>query len=449
MYGVVLKVVTKTRTSGEEYETEAADKEAIEDLLEGDLPPNVRRALQIRLEAAKASVKKLERFEAYAGSDGRARGNVQYHAAAPGRWAGRGIQLQNMVRAGITKDEGGWESVCQDLKELDSDTFELMYGPPLGVISRMLRGAVVAAPGNVLYYGDYSNVEARGCAWAAGQDDAVALFASGGKIYEEMGAYICGLSVEEVIEGHVSGKNKLPRFIGKDTILGCGYGMGAAKFKAQAKKKAGVIIPDDLAARGVSGWRERHGRIVAYWKELENAAKAAISDPGQVYSAGQAISDTGQVYSSGHVSFRKRGAWLQCRLPSGRILWYRRPTIEPKTEDLEAVDNPRDVPEYRWAIHYWTVHPYTKQWCRVSTWGGKLLQNIIEGICRDFLAGAMLRLDAAGYSMILSVHAEAIAETDKDFGSVAEFKKLMTIVPPWAEGFPLKAEAGSGTRYAK
>jgi len=295
---------------------------------------------------------------------------------------------------------------------------------------------VIPPPGKILTYGDYSNVEARGCAWAAGQDDAVALFASGGKIYEEMGAYIFGLSVEEVTEGHASGKNKLPRFIGKDTILGCGYGMGAAKFKAQAKKKAGVIIPDDLAARGVAGWREKHPRIVRHWKELENTAKAVISDPGQVYSAGP-------------VSFRKRGSWLQCRLPSGRILWYRRPTIEPKAEDLEATESGKDVPEYRWAIHYWTVHPYTKQWCRVSTWGGKLLQNIIEGICRDFLAGAMLRLDAAGYSMILSVHDEAIAETDASFGSVAEFKSLMTIVPSWAEGFPLKAEAGSGTRYAK
>jgi len=437
MYGVVLRVDTKTRrNTGEEYESEAADKEALEDLLAGELPASVRRAFEIRLEGAKASVKKFERFEAYAGDDGRARGNLQYHAAAPGRWAGRGIQLQNMRREGVSEKEGGWGQALRDLYELDSEGLELIYGPPLDLLSRMSRGVLIAAPGKKLYYGDYSNVEARGCAWSSKQQDIVNLFASGGKIYEEMGAFIFGMSVEEVLAGHVNGTNKIPRFIGKETVLGCGYGMGWKAFIKNVKKKSRIVLPAETAMKGIDGWREKNWRNVEYWRELEDAAKAAICDPGNVYSAGC-------------VSFRKKGNWLQCRLPSGRVLWYRRPTIEPKTEDLENVDSAADVPEYRWAIHYWTVHPYTKQWRKVATWGGKLLQNIIEGICRDFLVDAMLRLDAAGYNVILSVHDEAISETDEDFGDVDEFKQIMTVVPTWAPGFPLKAEAGSGTRYAK
>lgn len=452
IYGVELRVDTKVRRNGEEYESEAADKEAILDLLDGDLPEKVRRALEIRLEAGKASVKKFERFEAYSSVDGRARGNVQYHAASPGRWAGRGIQLQNLVRAGLTKSDGSFEDVRRDIMELDSDAIELTYGPPLDLLSRMLRGSVIAAPGKKLIYGDYSNVEARGCAWASGQRDMVELFASGGKIYETTGAAIFGKTVEEVIEGHETQTNPMWRFIGKETVLGCGYGMGANAFIRNVKKKSRLVLDRDVAEKGIYGWREVNWRTVEYWRELENAAKAAIDDHGNIYTAG-------------HVSFRKKGNWLQCRLPSGRILWYRRPTIEPKTEDLERYDAEmtqmnmagytvgnnhwQHVPKHRWAIHYWTVHPMTKQWCKVSTWGGKLLQNIIEGICRDFLAGAMLRLDDTGYDVILSVHDEVISETPQDFGSKDEFEQLMTVVPPWAQGFPLKAAVGSGTRYAK
>jgi DNA polymerase len=436
MYRVPLRVDTKTRRNGEEYESEAADREAILDLLDTELPPTVRRALELRLEAGKASVKKFERFAAYSSVDGRARGNVQYHAASPGRWAGRGIQLQNLVRAGLTKAEGTFEEVRRDVMELDSEGLEIVYGPVLDLLSRMLRGSVIAAPGKKLIYGDYSNVEARGCAWASRQDDVVELFAKGGKIYEETGAAIFGMTVDEVLAGHNDKSNPMPRFIGKETVLGCGYGMGVAAFIKNVKKKSRLVLDRAVAEKGIGGWREKNWRNVLYWRELEEAAKSAIGDPGNAYGAGK-------------VSFRKKGNWLQCRLPSGRILWYRRPTIEAKTADLEALADGETVPEYRWAIHYWTVHPMTKQWCKVPTWGGKLLQNVIEGICRDFLAGAMLRLDDAGYDVILSVHDEVISEVPEDFGSEDEFKKLMTMVPEWAGGFPLKAETGSGTRYAK
>jgi DNA polymerase bacteriophage-type len=130
-HGVALRVDTKTRRNGEEYETETIDKEAIEDLLDGELPAAVRRVLEIRLAAGKSSVKKLEKFKLQACFDGRARGNLQYHGAQPGRWSGRGIQLQNVIRAGTSEKEGGWDSVAGALAELDdNELLELVYGKP-------------------------------------------------------------------------------------------------------------------------------------------------------------------------------------------------------------------------------------------------------------------------------------------------------------------------------
>jgi DNA polymerase bacteriophage-type len=162
-HGVELKSVTKTSQSGEEYETEPADKEAVLDLLSGEqpLPDPVREALELRLEAGKSSVKKLDKFAGFA-PEGRARGNLQYHAAGPGRWGGRGIQLQNLVRAGIT-EEGGWDQAYRDIQKLDDDTFEMVWGSPFNVLSRMMRGAVIAKPGHKLYFADYSSVEAWMC----------------------------------------------------------------------------------------------------------------------------------------------------------------------------------------------------------------------------------------------------------------------------------------------
>jgi DNA polymerase bacteriophage-type len=428
-HGVALRMDTKTRRNGDEYETDAIDKEAIEDLLEGDLPPTVRRVLEIRLDAGKSSVKKLETFKLQACSDGRARGNLQYHGAQPGRWSGRGIQLQNVIRAGIAKKEGGWENVVDALVELDdNELVELVYGNPIDLVSRMLRGIVIAKSGHILRFGDYCNVEARGCVWSARQKDQIELFASGGKIYEEMGAYIFSLSVEEVIEGHKSGTNTMPRFLGKESVLGCGYGMGPRKFKAAIKKKARIILPDELAEKAVYGWRERNWRVVEFWRELENAAKCAIEDPGTVYRAGP-------------FAYRMRGAWLQCRLPSGRIIWYCR----PRYEQIGSWDD--HTPRY--AITYWTQNGVTKLWEKTSTWGGKLLQNAIEGLCRDFMARAKLRLDSMGHTVILSVHDEIITEVSEGFGTMSEFLSVMTDVPSWGAGFPLKAEGGEGKRYAK
>lgn len=440
-HGVDFELITKKRRNGETYDAEKADREALEDMLDEDeegitpLPPVVRAALELRLEAGRASVKKLNKFETWNCDDGRARGNLQYHAAGPGRWAGRGVQLQNMIRKGVG-ELGGWADAYRDMQELGDEAFETVWGSVFDVVSRMSRGAVIAAPGKKLIFGDYSNVEARGCVWTAKQQDQVELFASGGLIYEEMAASIFDKSVEEVLELHTTKRDIIPRFVGKETVLGCGYGMGAGAFRRNCKKKGKILLPEDTCTKAVYGWREKNWRVVEFWRELEDAAKAAIESPGTVFTAGP-------------FSYRVKGKWLQCRLPSGRIIWYRRPSLKPSKEDIEALDTGERVPRYRWKIHFWGVNGYTKQWEEETTWGGKLLENCVQGMCRDFLASAMLRLEAADYWLVLSVHDEAIAEVPAEFGSVAEFLSIMTELEPWGHGFPLKAEGGTGTRYAK
>jgi DNA polymerase len=424
--GVELPVIKKTRRSGEHFEAAAADKEALQDLLDGELPDDVRKAFELRLEAAKSSLKKLDRFLSQAPL-GRARGNLQYHAAGPGRWGGRGIQLQNLVRAGVT-EQGGWEQAWRDMRDLGDDAFELVWGSPFDIVSRMMRGALIAKPEHQLYHADYSQVEARGCVWAAGQQDVVDLFAINAPVYEETASRIFDVAVEDVTADQ--------RFLGKQTILGCNYGMGPAKFQKTCKKQRRVITPE-LAEQAVHGWRALNPKVVELWRKLEDAAKNAICHPKQEYSVER------------FVTYRRIGKWLQCRLPSGRILWYRKPTLEPSDEDVVRWGGFDRVPIDRWRITYWGVNGLTKQWTKESTWGGKLLENGMQGMCRDFLAGAMLRLEAKGYSVVLSVHDEVIAEAPTTFGGVEEFIHIMQHVPEWAPGFPLKAEGGRGFRYNK
>jgi DNA polymerase len=423
-HGVEFKTVEKTRRNGDEYEAKAADKEALQDLLAGPLPEPVKHAFELRLEAGKSSLKKLDKFITQA-PHGRARGNLQYHAAAPGRWAGRGIQLQNLVRRGVD-EPGGWDQAYRDMRDLDDDTFEMVWGSPFDVVSRMMRGAVIAKEGHKLYFADFASVEARGCVWAAGQTDKVELFARDGKIYEETAAQIFDIPVEDV--------NKDQRFLGKGTVLGCGYGMGALKFQATCKKQ-GKPIPFDLAQTAVGGWREANPRVVTYWGELEDAAKHAIEAPEKVSSAGP-------------FSYRVKGKWLQCRLPSGRVIWYRRPGLKWVEKEVTKSDGTKTT-RRDLKIHYWGVNGITKQWEEETTWGGKLLENCDQGMCSDFLRGALLRLEAAQYWPILSVHDEPISEVPEGFGSVAEYVRVVSEVPQWAPGFPLRAEGGSGTRYAK
>jgi DNA polymerase len=378
----------------------------------------VKRALEIRLEAGKSSVKKIDAMLRRVQPDGRVRGMLTYWGAGPGRWsaAGSGIQLQNLPRDGVKN----WDRARRLLDD-GPETVDLLEGPPLDVLSRMLRGAILAPEGDDLIFADLASVEARGVAWLAGQDDLVDAFASGAKIYEEMGALIFDMDVSAVL------KESFERWVGKGVILGSGYQMGAPKFVATCAK-SGRVVPLALGERAISSYRTRFPRIPALWYGMQDAAIAAVRNPDSVQVVPEAM---------GRVSFAMFKKWLQMTLPSGRKISYRNPSIQ------------WDERFGRHALTYMGTDSKTKQWGVQRTYGGRLTENAVQGMCRDLIAHRLVDLEDAGYAPILLVHDETITEQPAGHGSRDRMIEIMTRLPAWAEGFPLAAEGHRARRYRK
>lgn len=390
-------------------------------LLQPDaLPEEVVRALQIRLEAGKTSTKKLNSILARADAEGRVRGLLAYHGAGTGRFsaAGSGVQIQNFPREVVADWDGAWAVLEED----GYDGIETLYGPSLDVISRMLRGGIIPTDGYDIINLDYAGVEARGVAWLAGCDTLVAAFASGAKIYEQMAGRVFNVPAKDI------GKDSLERFVGKTLVLGCGYQMSWFKFMVTLALQ-GRLIDEAVARLGVATYRSEFSEIPDLWYEMERQAIAAVRHPGLVALA-----------AGGRIAFRLDGKWLRLRLPSGRELRYRDPKLEPNERFPD-----RDK------LTYLAVNSLTKRWERQSTYGGRLTENAVQGLCRDLLVAGVRRLRAAGYRVVTSVHDEIICEAptgDPRF-SVAHANQLMCALEPWATGFPLSAEGRRGSRYRK
>jgi DNA polymerase len=400
----------------EDEEMAKANLERIKALPE--TPDLVKAVIDCRLEAGKTSVQKFQAIIDRAQADSRVRGNLMYHGASPGRWAGTGVQMQNLPRKVVSD----FPAVQEAAASLDGETFAARFPSPMTTLSQSLRRTIVAPKGKRLIWIDYASVEARGVAWLAGATRLVELFASGGKIYEEMAGTIFDVPASQV------GKDSLERFVGKTAVLGCGYGMGAAKFQATCEAQ-GQIISLELAQRAVKAYRTENPEIPRLWRGLEDACKQAIRAPGRPTRYGM-------------VSFMVEGPWLKMRLPNDRILWYRNPRLE---EDTRSNWQGNEI------IAFDAVNPKTKQWGRETTWGGTLTENAVQGLCRDLMADGLLRLEAAGFNPVLSVHDEAIVEAwdHRPELTLGNAKELLCTIPYWGRGFPLDGEGKEGVRYGK
>jgi len=405
------------------------DKGAVAQLLErDDLPNNVRAALTIRRRAARNSVAKYEAIlNRVDRADNRVRDTLVYHGASTGRWAGAGIQPQNFPRNTVKN----WEACASDIyaiaeARLTFEDFEDKHGADvMDVLSRMLRGTITAPEGHGLIFPDFSAIEARGVAWVAGADKLTRLFAAGGKVYEEFASSVYGIPAAEI------DKDSPQRFLAKTAVLGAGYGMGPKKFLATCEAQGKVIEPQD-AETIVQAYRTEYYQIPLLWRGLEEAAIAAVQRPGREMTY---KSETGAP-----ISFMVRDGFLLMKLPSGRLLFYREPRVVQVATPWGA----------RPALEYFTVNSVTRKWQREKTWGGRLTENAVQAICRDLIAEAMLRLRAAGYRLVGTVHDEVIIETnDLSDENVKRVLSIMTEVPAWAAGFPIAAEAGKGVRYGK
>lgn len=407
-----------------------AKAEVLNALTDASLPPRVRDALYLRQQAGKTSTAKLRAMVDAASRDGRLRGMAQYHGAGTGRWAGRRVQLQNLPRSkfGAETAEAAIDLICREPDPRQAAEYlDALYGSPLDVISSCLRGMLTAAPGHELLAADFANIEGRGLAWLAGEEWKLEAFraydaGAGPDIYKLAYASSFGIDVGAV--------TKDQRQIGKVEELALGYGGGVGAFQTMARGY-GVKVDDTQADSIKLAWRGTHPKIVRYWGQLDEASMAAVLNPGKTYAAGPVARQ---------VKFRVKGSFLWCLLPSGRMLCYPYPKVKPKETPWG---------EMRDAVHYMHVNGMTNKWEETHTYGGKLAENVTQAICRDLLANALLNCEAGGYPVVMHVHDEVVSEVPIGHGGLAEFEKLCSTMPAWADGLPVVAAGWRGKRYRK
>ena len=374
------------------------------------LPPIARRLIEIRLQLGKTSIAKYARLQMLVTDDNRARGLLRYHGASTGRWSGQLFQPQNLPRSTFSDTD----ACIRLFPNRDAELLELFYDDPMEALSSCIRGMLCAPAGKKLIVADYAAIEARVLAWMAGQQDVLEVFKGHGMLYEHTASSIYKVPVEQVSSDQ--------RFIGKIASLALGYQGGIKAFLGMASSY-GVELSEDLADTIKMDWRSANRHIVRYWKKIEQAAIQAVQYPGNIFG-----------YRT--VRFRYLGDYLFCRLPSGRLLTYYQPVIMPGMYN-------------RPQLTYMGVNSVTRKWERQNTYGGRLTENIIQAVARDLMALAMLRVEDAGYPVVLSVHDEIISEVDQDFGSVEDFKNQMCWLPHWAKGLPIKATGYESQRYRK
>jgi DNA polymerase len=378
--------------------------------------------LEIRREAAKTSTSKLDAYLSRTSSDGRLRESFLYLGATrTGRWAGRGAQLQNLPsRFIINKDQV--EAALEMIKAgWTGEEMRPWIDTPLETVSACLRPMLMAAPGCELIAADYNAIEARGTAWLAGAGRMLSIFRRGDDPYRDMAAQIYGRPADSF------SKTSRERQLGKIAVLGLGYQMGADKFKRTCEKD-GVAISSDEAEKIKSIYRQTNSEIVQLWQTLEAAAIRAVQDPGRWVDV-----------ANERLGFLKEDGRLYLLLPSGRCLIYANPRYEP----VETPFGPR------WGLTFDGVSSTTHRWERQHLYGGKLTENAVQAICRDLLAAALLRLDSAGYPIVLHVHDEIVAEVPEGSGDLGGFELLMEEGPDWADWFPIKAEGWRNKRFGK
>ncbi|MEI6781257.1 MAG: DNA polymerase, partial [Verrucomicrobiota bacterium] len=412
-------------------EIKGAAKADVLDALESrDLPAAVRKALELRKEAARSSTAKLLAMQDRASADSRVRGIHQYHGASTGRWAGRGVQPQNLPRPRPGIKPRDVHDMIGMLK--NPELLDMSYGPIMDAMADCVRGMIVPEPGHDLIAVDFSAIEARVLAWLAGEERVLDIFRTHGRIYEAAAAGIYHCDMKEV--------TKDQRQIGKVAVLALGYGGGVGAFQSMARNY-NITIKDIEADDIKRAWRLANPAIVKYWWALERAGMDAVTQGG-THTAGPV---------GRQVAFKKVGSFLWCRLPSGRVLCYPYPEVRAL---LTPNGSERD------SLTYMTVVSNIKAkliedpassgtWKRVATYGGSLAENVTQAVARDLLASAMLRLAEHDAKIVLHCHDEVVIEAPICSWSVSEVEALMAEAPAWATGLPLAAEGWRGTRYRK
>lgn len=403
-----------------ESEITSLNKQTVSELLDGVPPQNVRRVLEIRQELGKTSVTKYKAMQSVICADERARGLIQFYGAnRTGRWAGRLIQVQNLPRTYLENLD-----LARDLvKSQDVFMLKLRYGNVPDVLSQLIRTAFIPSEGRRFVVADFSAIEARVIAWLAGESWRQEVFATHGKIYEASASQMFHVPIERIKKGN---PEYALRAKGKVAELALGYQGSVGALKAMGADKMG--LSDEELSDIVTRWREASPRIKDLWYGLEQAALTAVRDCVPTVVRGLIIAREGD-YTNG-LDF------LTVQLPSGRKLYYPQPTI---------AENDFGKP----AVHYMGVNGDSKKWTRLSTYGGKLTENIVQAIARDCLAVTLERLENAGFQTVMHIHDEAVVDCPAERANLDTLCNLMKRPIPWADGLILNADGFVGDYYKK
>ena len=415
-----------------------------------ETPGELRMLLEVRLQATSTSTSKYKSLLNGTSADARLRGTLQFNGASrTGRWAGRLFQPQNLPRPSLKQHviDVGIESMKAGCADLTTENV-------MELASSAIRGCIVAPKGRKLVVADLSNIEGRDQAWLAGEQwkmDAFRQFDAGNgpDLYKVAYGKSFGVAPEVV--------TKDQRQIGKVQELMLGYEggvgafiTGAATYRFDVEELATKVLPalPEWAIVDAEGfytwtlkqnrntfglsknafvacdavkrvWRDAHASISSYWPFLREIVTTAIDNPGQTFDCRR-------------LKIRRDGAWLRVGLPSGRAICYPSPAI---------VDG---------SITYMGMNQYTRKWCRLKTYGGKIFENVCQAVARDVMATNMPLIEAAGYQIVLTVHDEVICEApDTDDFNPEHLASLLAANPAWAPDMPLAAAGFETYRYKK
>lgn len=377
--------------------------------------PDVLKVLNIRSLLSKTSTAKYKMMEEVVLKDKRSRGNIQFYGAQrTGRWAGRLIQVHNLPRNHVRD----LKTARHIVKHEDLETLSMMYDDPPDILSQCLRTTIIPEDGKKFIVADFSAIEARIIAWFAGENWVLDVFRSTGKIYEAAASRMFHVPLEKIDKG-----SEL-RQRGKVATLALGYQGGVGALKSMGALKMGIKEHDlqDIVDR----WRHANSYIVKFWQETQMSVMKAIKDNIPVTFANGKLRT---FYQSGIL-------WIE--LPSKRRLAYARPIIRPH-DKWEGVDK----------IVFRDRNSAGTGWLDKDTYGGMLVENIVQATARDCLAFSMMALDKAGYKIVMHVHDEVIIEIDENENRLDDVCQIMGKELDWALGLPLEADGYECEFYMK
>lgn len=396
-------------------------KDTVAAMLENEaVTGTANRVLEIRQELGKTSTKKYDAIEAAVCGDGRVRGLLQFYGAnRTGRWAGRLVQVQNLPRTYIEQLNIARKAV----RNKQGDKLKFFFGSVPDTLSQLIRTSFIASPGNKLVDADFSAIEARVISWLAGEQWRLEVFRTHGKIYEASASQMFGVPIEKIKKGN---PEYALRQKGKVAELALGYQGSSGALIAMGALRMG--IPEEDLPDIVSRWRDANKRIVDLWYSLESAAVSVIQTGAPVGVRGLVLAR--------EFDLEHDLDFLTITLPSQRKLYYAKPELGANQWG-------------RPSILYRGVNQTTKQWTQLETYGGKLVENVVQAIARDCLAVAIEHLEEAGFPVVFHVHDEVVIDCPMDKADLDKVVQLMTLPIPWAKDLPLNADGWVGDFFRK